>query len=433
MLPPQPTGKISRLAMQAWFQQGHILAALETFHRELGDVFRIPLPGFRPVVLVGPEANRFVFLTGREQLLWRAENDPVTKLLRHGVLVEDGEAHHQLRTVMAPVLHRRRLNEYIPMMVNCLDRVSATWIHNSSQNMLNEMRRATLLILIQTLFGVDFSPNLDRLWPAILRILAYISPGAWLVWPNIPRPGYRSAIQRMDDYLFQIIRARRNCPDLGDDLLSLLVATPGFSDGVIRDQLLTMLIAGHDTSTALLAWTLYLLGLHPKAMTRLQEEVDTMVGDQEPSDKNLRQLHYLEQVVKESLRLYPPIHLGQRLADTDFSFHNYHISAGTRVIYSIYLTHRDPNYWPDPAQFLPERFHAKTGQQQVPHTYVPFGGGARNCIGAGFGLVEAKVVLARLIQQFELTLIEKKVHPHMGATLEPHPGVIMQTRPRRQR
>jgi cytochrome P450 len=430
-LPPQPTTRVSWLALQAWLQQGHILAALETLHRELGDVFRIPLPGFSPVVLVGPAANRFVFLAGPERLLWRAEQDPVTRLLRHGLLVEDGPPHHQLRSLLAPALHRRRLEDYIPTMVHCLERVCAAWTPGASCHMLAEMRRVTLLILMQTLFGVDFSPDLERLWPAIRRILTYISPGAWLVWPTIPRPGYRGALRQMDDYLFHLIRARRNTTDRGDDMLSLLVAIPGLSDDLIRDQLLTMLIAGHDTSTALLAWTLYLLGRHPQTLTRVQAEIDTLLGDWPPSYEALKKLRYLDQVIKESLRLYPPIHLGQRIAAADLTFQDYHIPKGTRVIYSIYLTHRDRNYWPEPAQFDPDRFSLEKNQRQAPHTYIPFGGGARNCIGAGFGLLEAKVVLARLIQQFELTLIEDRVHPHLGATLEPRPGVMMQTRDRR--
>jgi cytochrome P450 len=235
----------------------------------------------------------------------------------------------------------------------------------------------------------------------------------------------------MDDYLFRLIRARRNAPNRGDDLLSLLVATPGLSDDLIRDQLLTMLIAGHDTSTALLAWTLYLLGRYPQVLARLQAEIDPVLGDRAPGYQELKQLPYLEQVIKESLRLYPPIHLGQRMAAADFTFQDYHIPAGTRVIYSIYLTHRDQNYWPEPARFDPERFSLEKNHRQAPHTYIPFGGGARNCIGAGFGLVEAKVVLARLIQQFELTLIEDRVRPHLGATLEPRPRVMMRTRYRR--
>jgi cytochrome P450 len=290
----------------------------------------------------------------------------------------------------------------------------------------------TLLILMQSLFGVDFSGDVERLWPAIMRALAYISPGAWLVWPNIPRLGYGSALRQIDAYLLGLIRARRLTADRGDDLLSLLVATPGLSDDLIRDQLLTMLIAGHDTSTALLAWALYLLGRHPETLVRLQGEIDTVLGDCEPDYEKLKQLRYLEQVIKETLRLYPPIHLGQRIAATDLTFQDYDIPAGARVIYTIYLTHRMQKYWPEPARFHPERFGRETQRRQTPHAYIPFGGGARNCIGAGFGLLEAKLVLARLIQQFKFTLIENRVQPHLGATLMPHPTVMMRIDYRRR-
>jgi cytochrome P450 len=431
-LPPQPDRNVSRLASRAWLQHGHIFAALETLHLELGDVFRIPFPGFRPIVLVGPEANRFVFSAGHERLVWRSERDPVTMLLRHGLLVEDGQSHDRLRSLMAPALHHSRLEHYAPMMLSCIERVCATWTPGATYNMVAEMRHMTLLILMQSLFGVDFSGDVERLWPAIMRALAYISPGAWLVWPNIPRLGYGSALRQIDAYLLGLIRARRLTADRGDDLLSLLVATPGLSDDLIRDQLLTMLIAGHDTSTALLAWALYLLGRHPETLVRLQGEIDTVLGDCEPDYEKLKQLRYLEQVIKETLRLYPPIHLGQRIAATDLTFQDYDIPAGARVIYTIYLTHRMQKYWPEPARFHPERFGRETQRRQTPHAYIPFGGGARNCIGAGFGLLEAKLVLARLIQQFKFTLIENRVQPHLGATLMPHPTVMMRIDYRRR-
>jgi cytochrome P450 len=334
---------------------------------------------------------------------------------------------------MAPTLHRRRLETYVSTMVDCLEQVCAAWDAGAPRNMLVEMRRVTLLILMQTLFGVDFRPDLERLWPAIIRSLAYISPGAWLVWPNLPRPAYRQALRQMDDYLLQLIRARRNAPERGgDDLLTLLVSVPEMSDDLIRDQLLTMLIAGHDTGTALLAWTLYLIGRHPWALARLRAEIESVLGEEQPTYEQLRHLRYLEQVIKESLRLYPPIHLGQRIAATDLTFQGYHIPAGTRVIYSIYLTHRHKAYWPEPARFEPDRFNPEQSQRVVAHTYIPFGGGARNCIGAGFGLVEAKVVLARLIQQFDLILTGDRVKPHLGATLNPWPGVMMQALRRRR-
>ncbi|MBN1992738.1 MAG: cytochrome P450 [Anaerolineae bacterium] len=228
-----------------------------------------------------------------------------------------------------------------------------------------------------------------------------------------------------DDYLYHLIRARRENVGEANDLLGQLVTDPDLSDELIRDQLLTMLIAGHDTSTALLAWVWYLLGSHPEAMQRIQIEVDSVLGGNSPSPAQLSQLCYLEQVVKETLRLYPPIHLGTRMAATDLEFQGYRIPAGQRVLYSIYLSHRHPKYWSKPNQFDPDRFSPEREKALPPFLYVPFGGGARICLGFLFSQIEAKVVLARILQNFTLELIDEKVSPHMGATLEPRPDVMM--------
>jgi cytochrome P450 len=275
------------------------------------------------------------------------------------------------------------------------------------------------------MFRVDFMPEMERLWQPILKLLDYISPGMWLIWPGVPRLGYKRAWRQLDDYLYRIIQARRKNIGEATDLLGLLVTTPDLSDELIRDQLLTMLIAGHDTSTALLAWVWYLLGSHPEVMQRIQIEVDSVLGGDSPSPAQLSQLCYLEQVFKETLRLYPPIHLGTRLAATDLEFQGYRIPAGQRVLYSIYLSHRHPKYWSNPDQFDPDRFSPEREKALPPFLYVPFGGGARMCLGFLFSQIEAKVVLARILQKFTLELVDEKVSPRMGATLEPRPGVMM--------
>lgn len=429
-VPPVPDSTAGRSALKALLKERNILAALEALNQEMGDVFRIPLPGFNPIFLVGPEANRFVTVTGRNDLRWRPEGDPVANLLRQGVLVTDGEFHDHLRHSISPPLHKQMLGNYIEAMWRRTDEVSANWPAASPVDMLVEMRKVALLILIDALFKVDFSPDMQRLWNSILKTLAYISPGMWVIWPGIPRPGYRRALEKLDAYLYQIIAARRKTGAQGDDLLSLLVSTPGMDDGLIRDQLLTMLIAGHDTSTALLAWSLYLLGKHPVELERVRAEVDSIVGSQPPDLEAVDRLDRLDMVIKEALRLYPPIHIGNRRAAVDLDFRGYHIPAGTRVVYSIYLSHRQERYWPDPKRFDPDRFSPEQTKARPHYVYVPFGGGPRNCIGLAFAQVEVKIVLARILQKFDLELADRDVHPHMGATLEPRPGVRMLARPR---
>jgi len=423
---PVPDPQSGLAALRAMLRERHPLAAMQVFHAALGDIFRINLPGFKPVVMVGPGPAHFVLVEGREGLRWRNENDPVTHLLRHGVLVEDGEPHDRLRRMMSPPLHKQMLAGYVAAMVRGADQGMSAWQDGGIYDMLPEMRKVALLILMDTLYSVDFAPHIRPLWNAILGDIRYISPGLWMLWPGVPRLGYRRAIRRLDAYLFHIIEERRALLAQADmepqDLLGLLI-TGGLNDDMIRDQLLTMLIAGHDTSTALLAWSLFLLGSHPDALARVQAEVDLVLGCDVPDIERLGHLEYLNAVMREALRLYPPIHLGSRVAAVDLEYGGYTIPAGERVIYSIYLSQRHPDYWPDPDLFIPER-HLE-GDRSVPYSWLAFGGGPRNCIGAAYGQVEVKAVLARMLQKFHVRLVEKHVHPHMGATLEPRPGVRM--------
>lgn len=426
---PTPDAQTSLRALRALLEARNPLAAMQIFHEETGDIFRIQLPGFSPIVLAGPQAAHFVLVDSRDELRWRNEDDPITRLLRHGLLVEDGDPHDRLRRLMSPPLHKRMLSEYLDIMWRTTDQVLDTWNQNEPLDMLVEMRKITLLILTRTLFRDDFYHEMQQLWDSVLVLTRYISPGIWLFWKDIPRPGYRRAIQQMDEYLYRIIALRRRemerSPDTHGDLLSVLVNS-NLTDDLIRDQLVTMLIAGHDTGTAMLAWTLYLLGEHPVEMKLLQKEIAALPVDPIKINPQLNNLDYLEQVIRESLRLYPPVHMGSRLAAKDLNFKGYHIPEGDRVVYSIYLTQRHKDFWEHPHQFDPQRH--KKRSTQTPYAWLAFGGGPRNCIGAAFGLIEAKVILTRIIQRFNLQLVSGNVRLHMGATLEPHPGVLMRVK-----
>ena len=413
-----------------------LLTAMEIMREEVGPAFQITLPGFRPAMLVGADSNRQIMVSHSDHFRWRNPSDPVTKLLRHGVLVEDGAEHARLRAAMEPAMLKRHALGHVPKMVTYVDRVSAEWGNNNTQDMLIEMRRAALLIFMGTLLNVEFGPDMERLWRPILKAIKYISPGLWIIWPEMPRPGFKKELAQMDAYLYQIIRDRRAAVAKGKhlayehpDLLTELVLTEGMSDDLIRDQILTMLIAGHDTSTALLAWALHLMAVHPEMMRKATAEVDSVVGRDDISAEHLPKLTYLDTFIKETLRMYPPIHVGNRMAAQDTQIAGYELKAGTRVMASIYLSQRDERYWDKPQKFCPARF-AKGSKKPPAFSYVPFGAGKRTCIGAAFAQVEAKVVLARILQQFSLVDTGRKVHVHMGATLEPRPGVFLNVRRR---
>lgn len=404
-----------RAALNALIKEGSPLGPLKVMARQIGRYFQIPIPGFRPFVVFGPQANRKVLVTERNKVLWR-NTDPVTDLLRRGVLVMDGEEHDRYRELMEPPLHPSRLADYRQMMIEQVDRVSSTWKDGETVDMLVESRKIALSIIMQALFSKDVREDLPRIWTPILKAIQYISPGPWIFWRRMPRPGYKKHLRVLDEYLFGIIEERRKRQEDRPDLLQHLIEA-GLDNDTIRDQMLTMLIAGHDTSTALLAWTFALLGQHPAVQARLVDEIAS-------SDKS----PLLDQVIKESLRLYPPIHIGNRRVAAELQFDEGSIPAGQRMFYSIYLTHRDPSIWENAESFCPERF--AHGRKTPPFSYVPFGGGPRACIGAAFGQAEARIVLTRLLQTHQFEFTNHKIHAHMGATLEPRPGVRMRVRTR---
>jgi cytochrome P450 len=424
---PVPPPQSGLRALQAIIRHKTPLAALESFHADMGNAYRAQLPGFSPIILVGAAAGRFVLVSSRDDFRWRVDTDPVTHLLRFGVLVVDGEQHDKMRQHMNPSLHKRMMAGYVDAMLRATDQICATWQNGQTLDMLVEMRKIALLIIMETLYKVDFTPDMQPLWAAVLRTIQFISPGLWMIWRGVPRPGYAHHLRQMDEYLYRIIRARRANLGTTEDLLGTLIEA-GMDDGLIRDQMLTMLIAGHDTSTALLSWTLHLLGQHPDALEKVRAEVDRVVGVEMPRAEQMHELTFLNNVIDESMRLYPPIHLSSRVATTELEFEGYRIPAGARVLFSIYLTHRSAAHWDKPHEFIPARFENKP----EPYTFLPFGGGPRNCIGAAFAQIEAKIVLARIFQQFDLAAVGGvPVHAHMGATLEPRPGVLMTAQRRR--
>ena len=441
MTPRNISAATGRAALRALMIQGSPLGSLAVMAKYVGRFFQIPLPGFRPYVVYGPEANRQVLVTARDNVLWR-NTDPVTELLRRGVLVVDGAEHDHYRRLMEPPLQPARLPAYTSRFLSHTNRVSAQWQEGHIVDMLTESRKIALLIIMDTMFSKDMWRDLPGLWNPILKSIEYISPGAWILWRSIPRLGFHKPVRELDQYLYGMIEERRrhNVTQRGEeaptdtgeasiplqgvaqnhepkDLLQHLLDA-GLTDDVIRDQMLTMVIAGHDTSTALLAWTFALLGQHPDIHARVVQEIDTM--EKSP---------LLDQVIKESLRLYPPIHIGNRHVAKEILFGDDKIPEGERLFYSIYLTHRDPAIWENAEDFCPGRF--AHGRKTPPYSYIPFGGGPRACIGSAFGQAEARVVLTQLLRTFTFEFTNHRIQPHMGATLEPRPGVRMKVTQRR--
>ncbi|NND72205.1 MAG: cytochrome P450 [Rhodothermales bacterium] len=426
---PSADGRLGLRILKDLLKGGSILGALSAMREGLGDAFQIKFAGFKPVVLSGPKHGRRILVKERDKFAWRNESDPVTSLLRHGFLVVDDEEHDKLRQIIEPALTRKHVHDHVAMMVGYSEQVMSRWPTEGTVDMLVEMRKVSLLILIKSLFGVDITDRMESLWPHVLGVIKYVSPGPWIVLPWKKRFGFKRNIREMDSFLFETIQSARNTtgersePTLLDDLISA-----GLNDDTIRDQMLTLLIAGHDTNTAHLAWTLYELGAHTDTKSKVVEEVTSILGSDRPSKESIDRLEYLGMVINESLRLHPPIHVSNRKSKCPFHVNGSTVPENTRTMFSIYLTQREGEHWDQPDTFMPERF--ESGNKRTPFSFLPFGGGPRNCIGAIYAQVEAKVVLACVLQSFEIELAEKNVGEHMGATLEPKPGVTMSVRKR---
>ncbi|MDZ4669955.1 MAG: cytochrome P450 [Phototrophicales bacterium] len=429
--PPRPSGQIGLKALRGILKRKSIIGALEVLHAEMGEVFRLPMPGFNPIMLVGAEANRLIANDWKHDLLWRMPNEPITILLHEGVLVTDREQHDTIRAPMVkPIMHRNMLQNYLEAMGASADSIMHTWQPHTNYDMLPEMRKIALLVLTSTLFDTDFSPDMERLWAGVIRAVRYISPNIWVLSRKFSYIGYNRELKKVDAYLYDLIAQKRAKESQGTDLIGTLIDM-GWDDQLIRDQLVTMLIAGHDTSTASLAWTVYFLGKYPHIQEKVYAEIISVLGDSPPRHDQLSSLPYLSAVIDESLRLYPPIHLGSRFATKDLIYKGYKIKKGERILYSIYLSHRDPAYWKNPNDFIPERFLGDEKPKKSDYHYLPFGKGSRNCIGLAFADVEVKVVLARLLGAYRFELVKDDVRPFMGATLEPAPHVLMRVHKRK--
>ena len=415
-------GQNDGLALLATFlRQRSPLAALEQIRRSDGDLFQVQLPGFQTTFVTGPEAARQIMVQDRHEFHHRHEADPVTRLLRRGVLVVDGAEHDQYRALMEPALRRSAVLPHIERMWQAVDWVTAHWPDGGQVDMLIESRKIALIILMETLFSIDFRPLLDPLWQPIQAMLKYIGPGPWLLWSGWQGKKYQAGISQVNQFLLEAIQSRRQGSPR-EDMLDALIAG-GLDDETIRDQMLTMLIAGHDTATALFAWVFAVLSQHPNFRQRAQGEARRVLAGAPPAEAHLNKLLFLDTIIKETLRLFPPIHVANRRTACPITVHGSEIPADQRVMYSIYLAHRHPDYWQAPDQFVPERFDRDKDCKQPPFVFLPFGAGPRNCIGATFAQIEAKIVLARLLQQFHFQPQRTRYQAHMGATLEPRPEV----------
>lgn len=416
---------------------------LERSHQKYGDIFYTPKSfGFPPFVIFSdPKAIEKVFTADPKLFeVGQQTSFPVKVLLGdNSLVVLDGVEHQRHRKLLMPPFHGERMKSYGQTIVDVTKQVIEQWQIGKPFCIRDYTQEISLRVILHTVFGLDEGKRYNHLQTLLISWLdIFNSPfksfflffpllqkdlGAWSPWGQ-----FVSQKRLIHEILQAEIDRRRNEPNtLGEDILSLMISVrdeegQGMSDTEIRDELMTMLFAGHETTANTLAWAFYWIHYLPEVRQKLMEELK-FVG--ESTDSNtINKLPYLNAVVSESLRIHPVVVFVGRQLKEPFELMGYKFEAGTSLFPSIYLTHHREDIYPQPKQFKPERFLEK---QFSPYEYLPFGGGNRRCLGYAFALFEMKLVLATVLSQVELELLDK--HPlksmRRGLTFTPYGGVKM--------
>jgi len=428
---------------------------LRTFGRLVerhGPVFGVRLPiGLGMAVMVAhPDAVERVLRSNRGNYIKGSAYDGARLLLGEGLVTAEGERWRRQRELATPAFRPARLRVYLKAMADCTRGLLEDWTGRdlSVLDLGAEMSRLTLAIAGRTLFGLAAEDLSERAMAAFGTALAGIGrrgPSHLQVPLWLPSPGnirLRRAIRELDAIVYEIIgrfrAGRARDPEaslLGAYIESRDVETgQGMDDRQLRDEVMTLYLAGHETTASLLAWTLYLLARHPEINQRVVEELSGagLDLDDSPGMDQLKGLTYLSQVIDETLRLYPPAWTVARNAVGEDRLLGRRVPAGAIVMVSPYFTHRLEAFWPDPARFDPERFAPDAARLRHPFAYLPFSLGPRICIGMQFALYEARLVLAMVLRRYRIgTVDDNEVGCRAAGTLKPDRPIRLRLVPRR--
>ncbi len=410
-------------------------AFLEAVRDSYGDLAAFDLGPMRTYLATSPESVERVLVT-EEGSYSKPEfqADALGELLGEGLLTSEGERWRERRSVAGPAFAPDRIAGLAPIMA---DRAAATvdrWTDGERRDVEWEMTRLTLEIIVEATFGVELEPATARIVGNYLEPIGRRfepDPRRALVPDWLPTPAdrrFERSVSRLEEVVDGLVaRRRRRGIDADDaDLLALLLrarAEDRIDDRGIRDELMTMLLAGHDTTALVLTYLFASLSDHPEVERRIHAEVDDVVGDGRPDATVLREIAELQRAIRESMRLYPPVYATFRQADCNGELAGYPIPEGSLVLLSQWATHRDPRWFDDPETFDPDRWREPS---HPTYAYFPFGAGPRSCIGKGFATLEASIVAATVAREFRLRRVDDGPIPLRGSlTAHPEDGMEM--------
>jgi cytochrome P450 len=410
-----------------------------------GGIARVPLMKGHVAYLVSEPALLYeLLITNRHNYRKNIRYRAAVELFGHGLLLNDGDAWKRQRLLSQPAFKAEYVAQQVPWMAELTANFLTRWQEHAQNGSICDVDadflELTQLLSGYYLMGPGFEPIAERFCRAALVIKDQ--------WPRPPRSvaqllrrrgdGWTdelaTAVRSIDACIYEYFAAERPRDFAGGGLVKLLVdgsraQGDEFDDRSLRDQVLTVFFAGHETSATSLSWIHYLLDQHPDVRVKLRAEVDRVLGARVPTNADIDALTYTEQVINETLRLYSPIHSLSRVALADDVLGGYHIPAGATIYVSLYATHRLPALWPDPHRFDPDRFTKDLVEPRPRFAFIPFAAGHRNCVGASTAIAELKLAVAMIAQRYELTLAPgHRVEGEAGTTMHPRYGMKMHIR-----
>jgi len=361
-----------------------------------------------------------------------------------GLLTANGETWRRERRLIQPAFRPAAVDGFVERMTEATAAMLDRWeqLKNYPIDVASEMMRLTYTIVGRTLFSTDVASDADDVEHAMSVLLGntyqrlerIVAPPRWL--PTRGNLRFRKALAAVDRVVYRILSARRRQPADAHDLLSILLRErdeetgTGLSDHQLRNETITLLLAGHETTANALAWTFYLLASHPEEMEKLRDEATAVIGDRTPGPDDLTSLPCTERAFKEAMRLYPPIWAMERRAVEEDDLGGFRIPKGSTVVISPWVTHRHPGLWKEPDRFDPGRFSAERIERRPPLAYLPFGAGPRFCIGGHFAMVEGQIITAMVARRWRLRLVPgHPVVPRPGITLRARDGIRITLEP----
>ena len=412
--------------------------------RQYGKAFTFYLGKAPMVMFTTPEAVRYVLVEHAKNFTMREVTQGLRLLLGDGLLTTDGEFHRRQRRLMLPAFHRKRVEGYRDTMIDYTERMLKNWQPGQQVDIAVEMQRLTLRIVAKALFDVDLTHESHTLGTAFDNAREYPNRRRYSLRAlriNLPFTAYGKFVHSkaiLDKTVYDIIERRRLTGEDTGDIVSMLLAArdedgSALNDVQVRDELMTLLAAGHETTANALTWTFYLLSQNPSERDKLLTELHNVLNGRSPTVEDLTQLPYLEMVVKESMRLFPPAWIVGRRAIEDYELEGYHLPAGSFVLLSQWVIHHKAEYFVEPERFCPERFDPDLGEKHPSFAYFPFGAGPRMCIGSTFAMMEARLLLATILQRFSPKLVPgHPVVPRPMVTLRARYGMHMVLEPTRE-